>query len=138
MKGISPIVASVLLIAITMSIAGILAYWSSSYVEKSLPSQSSTTCELSYFVFDTCNYNSSNQNLVFTLDNKRSIDLYNLTAFILYTNGSVSSGISLNHSLIGNSLKSFVISNIQSDFSEITVKPGNCPGIENHATCTRS
>jgi flagellin-like protein len=137
MKGISPIVAAVLLIAITMSIAGILAYWSASYVEKSLPSESATTCELGYFVFDMCKYNSSTQNLVFTLDNKRSVGLNNLTVFVLYTNGSVSSGTLLSGDLPGNSVKSFTVSNVPSDFSEIRVKT-QCSGVENKDTCSRS
>jgi len=37
MKGISPIVASVLLIAITIAIAGIVASWTTSYTEEALP-----------------------------------------------------------------------------------------------------
>jgi len=36
-KGISPLVASVLLIAITIAIAGILASWVSSYTQEALP-----------------------------------------------------------------------------------------------------
>jgi len=39
-KGISPLVASVLLIAITIAIAGILASWVSSYTEEALPTTS--------------------------------------------------------------------------------------------------
>ena len=39
-KGISPLVASVLLIAITIAIAGILASWVTSYTEETLPTTS--------------------------------------------------------------------------------------------------
>ncbi|MBI2547246.1 MAG: hypothetical protein HYW23_02255 [Candidatus Aenigmarchaeota archaeon] len=59
MKGISPIVASVLLIAITMTIAGVLAYWSSTFVSNTLPGENTTTaqCRLAQFEFLLCNYN---------------------------------------------------------------------------------
>ena len=40
-KGISPLIASVLLIAITIAIAAILASWVTSYTEEALPT---TTC----------------------------------------------------------------------------------------------
>ncbi len=39
-KGISPLVASVLLIAITMAIAAVLASWVSTYTEEALPTTS--------------------------------------------------------------------------------------------------
>ncbi|MDD5416782.1 MAG: hypothetical protein PHU12_02285 [Candidatus Aenigmarchaeota archaeon] len=39
-KGISPLVATVLLIAITMAIAAILANWATTYTENALPSTS--------------------------------------------------------------------------------------------------
>ena len=38
MKGISPLIASVLLIAITMAIAAIVASWTTSFTRESLPS----------------------------------------------------------------------------------------------------
>ncbi|MEM7825105.1 MAG: archaellin/type IV pilin N-terminal domain-containing protein [Candidatus Aenigmatarchaeota archaeon] len=136
MKGISPIVAAVLLIAITMSIAGILAYWSASYVEKSLPSETSTTCSLGYFTFETCKYNSTTRDLVFTLNNKRSIDLTNLTAIIIFNNGSASEGIKLSGSLPGNSIKSFSVSDVPPDFAEIKIKT-HCIGVENKDECVR-
>ena len=39
-KGISPLVASVLLIAITIAIAAVLANWVSTYTEETLPTTS--------------------------------------------------------------------------------------------------
>ena len=41
-KGISPLVATVLLIAVTMTLAGIIAFWGSSFVRTSLPTENQT------------------------------------------------------------------------------------------------
>jgi len=136
MKGISPIVAAVLLIAVTMTIAGVLAYWSSTFVERQLP-EVETQCKFANFVFESCTYNSTTQKINFILNNRRNIDLKNLTAYITYTNNTVSSGISLNATLLGNELKSFTISSISSDFSSVLVKT-HCPEATASSTCTRS
>lgn len=136
MKGISPIVAAVLLIAVTMTIAGVLAYWSSTFVERQLP-EIETQCKFANFVFESCTYNSTTQKISLILNNRRSIDLKNLTAYITYANNTVSSGISLNATLLGNELKSFSIPSISSDFSSILIKT-HCPEATASSTCTRS
>jgi len=138
MKGISPVVASVLLIAITMTVAAILAYWSSSYVKARLPSAEADTCSVSNFDFYLCRYNASSRIIVFSLVNRANVEMYNLTAFINFANTSVSSGVPLNGTLkIGaESIKSFFISDISSDFSSILVKT-QCPMVEASSTCTR-
>ncbi len=137
MKGISPIVASVLLIAVTMTIAGVLAYWSSSFVEKQLPATTDADCKFANFIFDSCTYNSTTQKISFILNNRRNVDLKNLTAYISYPNNTVSSAISLNISLLGNELKSSSISGVPSDFSTILIKT-HCSEATTSSTCTRA
>jgi flagellin-like protein len=140
MKGISPIVAAVLLIAITMTLAGGLALWATKLVGKQLPEpETEVQCKLAGFDFLSCKYNASTGNLIFSLSNRRTVELKNLTAFISYPNGSSSSGINLNSTLeIGaNAVKSFTISGIPSDFSEILIKT-HCPDIEVSDKCIRS
>jgi len=138
MKGISPIVASVLLIAITMTVAAILAYWSSSYVKGKLPSTEDDKCNVANFDFYLCRYNSTSRIIVFSLVNRASVELSNLTAFINFLNTSTSSGISLDASLKTGteSIKSFSIPDISPDFSSILVKT-QCPTIEASSVCTR-
>ena len=138
MKGISPIVASVLLIAITMTVAAILAYWSSSYVKAKLPSAEADTCNLANFDFYLCKYNATSRILVFSLVNRANVELNNLTAFINFLNSSTSSGISLDASLKtgAESIKSFSIPDISSDFFSILVKT-QCPTVEASSICTR-
>jgi len=138
MKGISPIVAAVLLIAITMTIAGVLAYWSSTFVSTSLPTENITTsqCRLAQFEFLNCRYNSTAQTIIFSLNNVRSIDLPNLTAFVEYSNGTVASGVSLNQSLPGATIRSYSISSISSDFANLLIKT-SCPELSRSTGCTR-
>ena len=138
MKGISPIVASVLLIAITMTIAGVLAFWSSTFVSQALPIENASIsqCRVAQFEFVTCKYNSTSQIVVFSLNNVRTADLGNMTAFIEYANGTISNGASLNQSLPANTIKSYTISGIPPDFANLLVKTG-CPDVSRSTACTR-
>jgi flagellin-like protein len=89
-KGISPLVASVLLIAATMSIAGILAYWASSFVSKQTETFENQTvtseCNYADFKIYSCSYNSSSRRLTMILENTRDVTLKNLNVFIFYSN----------------------------------------------------
>lgn len=138
MKGISPIVAAVLLIAITMTIAGVLAYWSSTFVSTSLPTENSTTaqCRLAQFEFLNCRYNSTSQTIIFSLNNVRSVDLPNLTAFVEYGNGTVGTGVGLNQSLPSSTIRSYSVSGVSSDFSNVVIKT-SCPELSRSSSCTR-
>lgn len=138
MKGISPIVAAVLLIAITMTIAGVLAYWSSTFVSTTLPTENTTTsqCRVAQFEFFNCKYNSTSQTIAFSLNNVAIVDLGNMTAFVEYSNGTISNAISLNQSLPSNTIKGFSVSGISSDFSNILIK-SSCPGLSRKTACAR-
>ncbi len=137
MKGISPIVASVLLIAITMTIAGVLAYWSSTFVSTGLPTENITTaqCRVAQFEFQSCRYNATSQVLIFSVNNIGGVAL-NLTAFVEYTNGTVSNGVKLNESLPSSTIRSYFVSGVSSDFSDLLIKT-NCPELTRFNLCTR-
>jgi flagellin-like protein len=140
MKGISPIVAAVLLIAITMTLAGGLALWATKLVGQQLPEpESEVECRLANFDFLSCKYNASTGNLIFTLSNRRTVELRNLTAFISYPNGSSSPGINLNSTLKtgADAVVSFTVSSVSSDFSSILIRT-HCPDVEVSDKCTRS
>ena len=138
MKGISPIVAAVLLIAITLTLAGALALWATNLVGKQLPAtETEIPCKLANFDFLSCKYASSTGILTFTLTNRRNTELKNLTAFITYSNSSVSAGVSLNDTLKGTDVKSFSISGIPSDFDSILIKT-HCPEVEASNSCVRT
>lgn len=140
MKGISPIVATVLLIAVTMTIAGVLAYWSSTFVAQRLPAINASVakCDLAQFEFLNCRYNSTSQNVIFSLNNIKNVDLINLTAYIQYGNGTIlpSTGVNLNESLPASTIRSYSVSGVSSDFADLLIKT-NCPELSRSNTCTR-
>jgi len=137
-KGISPLVASVLLIAATMSIAGILAYWASSFARtqtEAFQNQSITNeCNYADFKIYSCKYNSTSHTISMTLENSRDVELKDLNVQVFYTNETVSQPIPLNSTLPPRLLKSFFITDVN-DFSSLIVKT-NCPDISKTHQCS--
>lgn len=132
MKGISPLVATVLLIAITMTIAGILAYWASNFVITKTEEVETGACLQAFFRVYDCSYNSSAQTLNFILKNDRYVELSNLTAYVLYPNATVSN-TTLNGTLPSLVLKTFNVS-ASSDYSSLVVR-SNCASVYATSTC---
>jgi flagellin-like protein len=130
-KGISPLVATVLLIAATMSIAMILAFWASSFVKTSLPATNETQqkCQFSDFQIYQCTYNLTSSSLNVILQNLRSNPLDNMVVYLLFTNNSISDQYSLNGTLLGGTYKSYTLSNMPLAFSKIIVSSLTCAGI---------
>lgn len=137
-KGISPLVAAVLLIAATMSIAGILAYWASSFVRiqtEAFENQSVTSeCNYADFRIRSCSYNTSSQKITLLLENIRDVTLKDLSLYVFYTNGTVSSPIPINDTLIAKQFKSFFITTDVNGFSRLTIKT-NCPDKSESSSC---
>ena len=140
MKGISPLVAAVLLIAVTMSIAGVLAYWASQFVTKSLPEVNQTTaqCRFTNFIIYNCFYNSSASKLVLTLNNIQTVEARDLMVYFSFANGTMSSGTKLNETVAPGEFRSYILSGISSDFSKIIVTTQICPDVSKESSCTRS
>lgn len=134
-KGISPLVAAVLLIAATMSIAGILAYWATSYVKTSLPpiNETEIQCRQADFRIYKCSYDIPNQKINMILENIKGVELKDLKLFVEYPTGDVSSPISLNETLPGGILKTYVVTSV-SNFSKVIVKTG-CPELMVTSDC---
>lgn len=137
-KGISPLVAAVLLIAVTMTIAGLLAYWAASFVRTSLPEMNKTEaeCRFADFMIYSCNYNSTSRRVNLILENIRDIELKKLKAYFIFPNATVSDAYNLNATLPGGTLKSFTISNVD-DFSKISIRT-HCPDVYKEKACTKS
>jgi flagellin-like protein len=92
-KGISPLIASVILIAVTLAIAGILATWAFQFVgNKTLAIGKQAECVNAWEVpLNTITY--SGGSLSFSLFNKKSEPFSNLTAFVTYSGGARSQAI---------------------------------------------
>ncbi len=134
-KGISPLVATVLLIAATMSIAGILAFWSSSYVKSTLPNINETEqkCKFAEFAVYQCVYNSTTQEMKIVLENRRDVELSSLKLFVVYPDLSTTT-FNFNESLGGNILKTYTVAGVAPKYSNILIKT-NCPEASAESKC---
>jgi flagellin-like protein len=139
-KGISPLVAAVLLIAVTMTIAGILAFWTTSFVrthtEQFERESEKVECRFADFEVFSCSYNSTSKKITLILRNVRDIDLKNVTTFVIYQNESVipESGYALGL-LKANTLKTFKLANVSSDYKELLITTHCSPEVEVKTTC---
>jgi flagellin-like protein len=128
-KGISPLVATVILIAATMSIAGILAYWTTGFIKTRLTEAESITggtkCFGAEFELRSGSYDGSTLHLI--LDNKKTVDLLLTNLFLVYPDNELDTK-SLNETLKGNEIKSLTINNVAPGFLTGEIKT-QCPDV---------
>lgn len=130
-KGISPLVATVILIAATMSLAGVLSFWVGTFIPKTLQaaenSTQDNTCTSAQFRVYTGNYYSSDKKLVVILENQRLMNVKLDKLYLFYPNDDLKT-IPLNGTLGGNELKSFNISGVDAGFNEGEIR-ATCSGV---------
>lgn len=139
-SGISPLVAAVLLIAVTMTIAGLLAYWATSFVRTSLPetNKTETECQFAAFSIYSCTHTDATEKVSLILENHKNVGLRGLKVFIIFPNATVSNPVELNGTLpAGGMLKSFQIVGIRDNFSKIMVTT-HCPEISKEKACAKA
>jgi len=128
-KGISPLVATVILIAATMSIAGILAYWTSGFIKTRLTEAESITggakCFGAELELRSGSYDGSTLNLI--LDNKKSVDLLLTNLFLVYPDNKLDTK-TLNETIKGTEIKALTIENVTTGFLTGEIKT-QCPDV---------
>ena len=136
-KGVSPLVAAVLLIAATMSIAGILAFWASTFVRTQTASFENQTitseCNFATFEVYTCTYDASASKVLLSLNNNGQITLKTLSAYVQYADGTLTQ-INITDSLPQNSLKQFYLNNVNSNYQKIIIRT-HCPQLSKETAC---
>jgi flagellin-like protein len=143
-KGISPIISAVVLIAATMSVAGVLAFWAANFVGVSSPQTASTfpslsTCQTADFQIYQCSYSSSSKIISFVLYNLRTVDMSGMSATVFDSNSLPAwSNITLGANLPVGQFVSYTITGIPSNFTKLAVTTFMCPSIMHDTTCTRS
>jgi flagellin-like protein len=130
LKGISPLVATVLLIAITMTLAGIVAFWGSSFIRTSLPTENQTQsfqeCVGGSIKLFSHNYNSTTNvfSMVIYNDGNQKLKLTNIT--FIYSDRSdakfIESEISPTQVFVKN------IDNVTSGYNSFIIST-NCPNV---------
>lgn len=130
-KGISPLVAAVILIAATMSIAGIISFWASSFVTRELSGAENVTaetiCTAAKFRLYSGTYDPSSKELVVILENQRLQEIKLDRLYLFYSPNSLRS-IGVNGTLAGNELKSFNISGVDDGFENAELR-STCPDV---------
>jgi len=130
LKGIDPLVATVLLIAVTMTLAGIIAFWGSSFVRSSLPSENQTqtiqVCTGGSIKLISSNYNSTTNTLSITIYNDGSQKLLLTNITFIYPDRAESKEINSEISPSQVFVKS--IDNVASNFNSFMIST-NCPNI---------
>jgi len=125
-KGISPLIAAVLLIVITMVISAIIAFWASSFVRSSLDTvQSSFNCPLSDFEIYSSSYDNSTEELRLLLRNTGGFPLNVTVVDFIYSNDQIQTS-TINLALPTTGIHTFTLSNIQDGFSRYIIAT-NCP-----------
>lgn len=143
-KGLTPLIAALLLIAATVTIATVLTFWASSYLKSTFQKTSSVTGLMGAdFVIYSCNYQATTPTsgrINFILHNTKGIDINGLSVSVSYSDGTTktfSSEIQPDNSLPGEGkywYKSFSIDNINPSFTKVTVKSTLLP-IVREALC---
>lgn len=136
-KGVSPLIAAVLLIAATMTLAGVLAWWASSYVKNNIPTLNATqqACRNSDFKIYQCSYSSSSSQITLVLSNIGSVTIKNFNAFVFDASGNPGSAIPLTGSVDPMGFKSYSVGNVPSNFTRILISPDICPELSQSDSC---
>ncbi|MGC9059146.1 MAG: archaellin/type IV pilin N-terminal domain-containing protein [Candidatus Aenigmatarchaeota archaeon] len=131
LKGISPLIAEVLLIGFTVAVASIVILWVTGFTKsstKTIGSQAETQMACTYggieFYSDVI-YNSSSSILSGYLRNTGNIPLGNISFQVTYNNGTISSFSNQISEILPNNIASFSLSGISSNYDTIYVST-NC------------
>jgi len=88
-KGISPLIAVIMLIAFTMIVAGILAGWATTFVTQQR--EELQFCAKAQLLIQNANYNDTTKNLTIALFNTGDVPLRGFVARLTYVNNTVAS-----------------------------------------------
>ncbi len=127
-----PVIA---VIAITMTIAGFLAYWASSYLISSISSNTDTIadqtensllCSYGQLRITYCSYKSDLSQISLAVENTGQITYDGLTAIIFYKNSTIDE-ISLRINPEPGALAGTTIDGVSPDYTNILVGGKGCP-----------
>jgi len=147
MKGISPLIAAVLLIAATMSIAGILAYWAAYFVRQRTETMGNETTALERCTganFDVLlhTFNATGNNeLTIILENKARYPVYITGISFIWRNGTILTNSTPLELRVGETFKAYVIYSangkpIEKDWGcDRYLIITDCPGLSKSYAC---
>lgn len=132
-KGISPLATAILLITITMTVAGLIAYWAVTFVNRAEEENTEDLCRNAAFTIYSCTYLGDSLRLNLILENQGDIELRDLNVFLIFEDATLSEAMPLDQPLGVDALKSYSLSGVP-EFSKIMVKT-HCSGVTDEKTC---
>ncbi|MCS7135120.1 MAG: hypothetical protein N3E38_02375 [Candidatus Aenigmarchaeota archaeon] len=138
-KALSPIVASVILIATTMAIAGILSFWAGTFVEKKVTETENVTTDISclnarFSLFTQCKYNSQTREISFILENQGTQDINLDSLYVFYPDNNLRQ-FKLSLKLPANQLIPFKQGDIDPGFLSFQLRT-TCPTVYKDFSCS--
>jgi flagellin-like protein len=134
-KGISPMIATVLLIAFTVAVAGIISVWVTTFTSSTTSTVSEKAEGELYCVYGGISVSSMkycNNYFSGIVENTRFVDIGNVTLQVFYNNMS-SKTVKLNISLQPRESAAFNLSGIDSNYDKIHMYT-NCSNVYTDAT----
>ncbi|MEM5882410.1 MAG: archaellin/type IV pilin N-terminal domain-containing protein [Candidatus Aenigmatarchaeota archaeon] len=139
MKGISPLIATIILIGITVLIAGILGLWAANFVTSRTQEIGQGTTEIMKFKCDLMKFtvvskNTLNNNISFIILNDGPIDINGLSFTFIdlddQNNIKNVAGIETNITLKRASYSRIEIPILLNDYNKIEIRSIECPNVK--------
>jgi len=127
LKGVSPLVAVIFLIGVTLIIAGFLANWATQFTTNQI--SKTQYCLDASVIIQGATYSDVDEQLNLYVDNSGDSDL---TFYILleYTNGTIAKDPSDDREVVGGGFETFTINNVWGSLKEVTIKSNECQGVQ--------
>ncbi len=126
MKGISPLVAVVALIGVTLIISGIIVNFATRWTTGTISELQK--CSEAGVIIQGARYDSGTQNLFLYVKNRGSMDL-SFDVTLKKNDGSVSEAPGTYNTTAGQ-LSTFTISGVGTDLSEVVIQSRECQGVQ--------
>lgn len=124
-KGVSPLIAVIVLIAFTLIVAGMLATWASRFARETLPT---TECFNIDVIIQGATYDTPTSTLNLYVKNRGTMDL-NFDTLFKYQNGTITQA-SQTYTVNGGQLRTFTFTGISNTLEEATIQSQECANVQ--------
>jgi flagellin-like protein len=124
-KGVSPLIAVIVLIAFTLIVAGMLATWASRFARETLPQ---TECFNIDVIIQGATYDQPTGTLNLYVKNRGTVSL-NFDTLFKYQNGTITQA-SQTYTVDAGQLRTFTFTGISNTIDEVTIQSQECTNVQ--------
>lgn len=124
-KGVSPLIAVIVLIAFTLIVAGMLATWASRFARETLPT---TDCFNIDVIIQGATYDPGTSTLNLYVKNRGTIAL-TFDTLLKYQNGTITQA-GQTYTADANQLRTFTFTGISNTLEEATIQSQECTSVQ--------